>query len=102
MMLRMNKNTMRHLLVIKMTEIVEVTETITILIENDVLEAGQGAGYVSPVAADILTDAPESNWAQPELDNPLLNASAMDVITPLLGIIENLDKEEQPASPKST
>ena len=65
---------MRHLLFIKMTETVEVTETITILIENDVLKTAQGAGHVSPV--DVSAGMPTPNWVQLDLDDLLPGAAA--------------------------
>lgn len=43
MMLYMNQNVRHRLLLIRVTEIVEVTETITILIENFVLPVGSGS-----------------------------------------------------------
>lgn len=74
-MLRMDTNVTRHLLFIKMTEIVEVTETITILIENDVLKTAQGSGHVSPVV-DVATEEPTPNWRQLDLDDLLPGAAA--------------------------
>jgi len=73
----------------QVTEIVEVTKTITRL--NDVLieEVEQGSGYISPVATDIFTDVPISSWVQPELNEALLNAAAADVVIPLLSILNN-------------
>ena len=78
----MNQNVMRRLLLIKVTEIVEVTETITILIENDVLKTGKSSGYGSPAAAEVFTDVPVSNWVQLEFYETLLSGSAVDLITP--------------------
>ena len=94
----MKHNVMRRLLLIKTTEIVEVTETITVLIENAVLDAGQGPGYISPVDANILKDTSASNWVQPALNKAMLNISAIDVITPLSGVIENMNIEERPST----
>ena len=75
MMLCMDRNVVRHLLFIKMTEIVEVTETITILIENDVLKTAQGSGHVSPVV-DVATEEPTPYWRQLDLDDLLPGAAA--------------------------
>lgn len=61
-MLRMDQNTIRHFLFIKVTEIVEVTETITILIEDDVLNVEQDLENTSPT---VNVTAPLINEEQP-------------------------------------
>jgi hypothetical protein len=74
MMLCMNRNVMRRLLLLKLTEVVEVTETINILIENDV------------------EDVQGSTWAQLELN------IVPDVVIPLLEDSKIITKEEQASS----
>jgi len=76
----------RRLLLVKVTEIVEVTETITILIENESLKVDQSAEYVSKINDDRVADAP------PELNELLLNVSAADSLKQLLDVLKNINK----------
>lgn len=68
----MNQNVRRRLLLIKVTEIVEVTETITILIENHVLPVGSGA---------VVNETKS-------------NAMLIELNKSLPGIFTNMDAEE--------
>jgi hypothetical protein len=71
MILRMEQNVTRRLLLIEVTEIVEVTETITILLENDVFQPGQDASGILNAAL-----------ARPAWRVSTPNTSTVVVITP--------------------
>ncbi len=85
---------MHRLLLIKVTEIVEVIETITILVEDDALKVKSASDCDASSVDDIFTEVPALDWLQPELNEMLLNVSIADVITPVLDVLENPDEEE--------